>query len=225
MRSTDLHWIVQPEFVDGGLTGLERAKLRLLGRPRVTFIGPVFPAPRAPSIDLPEPPYFLCCAGTGGVRVDGVNSAELFAAEAERVAHESGLPGVMVLGPFYEGDLDTVPGLHVVPKLEGAEMAYVLGQAEFAMVAGGDMLGQSVALHTPCVAAAVGKDQPVRIQAYKRKGLCLMAEPRQLARVTIEQLDSEARVRMRRRAEAAGLSNGLEEAMRQIAQVVSALPA
>jgi len=66
MRYCDLHWIVQPSFVDGDLTWREKRKLRRLGRPKVTFLGPVFPPPQDPEFELPSSPYFFCCSGGGG---------------------------------------------------------------------------------------------------------------------------------------------------------------
>jgi len=221
MCFTDLHWIVQPAFVDGDLSLLERAKLKLIGRPRVSFIGPVFPPPQPPALKLPSPPYFFCCSGGGRTRVRGRNAAELFAAEASRVAQASGMPGVMVMGPSYAGEVDSLRGLTVVPSLDGPEFTHVLGAAEFAMLAGGDMLGQAVALGIPSVAAAIGPDQPVRIRSYARVGLCVEADPPQLARVTLERLTTDGRTRLRQRLNAAGLRNGLEEALRQLAELVA----
>lgn len=220
MWFTDLHWIVQPSFVDGELGLRERVKLKLLGRPRVSFIGPVYPPAEPPALDLPSPPYFFCCAGGGRTPVKGRNSAELFASEAARVAQSLRTPGVMVMGPSYGGNVDSLPGLVVVPKLDGPEITHVLGAAEFAMLAGGDMLGQAVALGIPSVAAAIGPDQPSRIRAYAREGLCVEADPTELARVTLERLTADVRMRLRGRLRAAGLSNGLDEAVRQIAELL-----
>jgi hypothetical protein len=221
MRFTDLHWIVQPPFVDGGLTRWEQAKLRFFGRPRVSFIGPVFPPPARPAIDLPDPPYFFCCAGGGGNRVDGRNSAELFAMEASSVAQSAALRGVMVMGPNYPGNLDSLPGLTLIPKLSGPEVTHVLGAAEFALLGGGDMLGQAVALGVPCVTAAVAKDQSPRIRSYAREGLCIEATPGRLGQMTLEKLTAEDRGRLRRRMQAVGLRNGLDEALDQLAELVA----
>jgi len=220
MRFTDLHWIVQPSFVDGDLDPWERFKLKLLGRPRVSFIGPVFPPAHEPALALPPAPYFFCCAGGGRTPVRGRNSAELFAAEAARVARTLDMPGVMVMGPSYPGSLRSLPGLSIVPRLDGPELTHVLGAAEFAMLAGGDLLGQAAALGVPSVAAAIGPDQPSRIRAYAGEGLCVESDPLQLARVTLERLTAEVRSRIRERMREAGLRNGLEEALRQIAGLV-----
>jgi hypothetical protein len=220
MFYTDMHWIVQPSFVDGDLNRWEQFKLKLLGRPRITFIGPVFPPPVNPSLALPVPPYFFCCAGGGGNIVNGRNSAELFAEEASKVAQAASVPGIVVMGPNYNGEPGSFPGLTVLPRLSGAEITHVLGGAEFALLGGGDMLGQAVVLGIPCVAAAVAKDQPPRIESYAREGLCIAAGPAQLARVTLERLTSEMRGRLGRRMQSAGLHNGLDKALAQLASLI-----
>jgi hypothetical protein len=222
MRFTDLHWIVQPRFVDGELSGWERAKLRILGRPRISFIGPVFPPPGAPVPGLPSPPYFVCCAGAGGTRTDGRDTSELFAEQAGRVAGETEMQGVAVMGPNYRGQAGSFAGLAVVPSLDGAEMTRVLGEAEFALVGGGDLLAQTVALGTPCVAAAVGKDQASRIAAFQKEGLCLSAEPGRLAETCVAALTESERDRLRQNMRASDLRNGLDEALNQISELLEA---
>ncbi len=220
MRHCDLHWIVQPEFVDGGLTGLERFKLRLFGRPRVTFLGPVFPDPRPPAFPMPETGYFFCCAGGGATPVDRRNSAELFAEAASEIASRTGLPGIMVMGPSYTGTLATLPGLRIVPRIEGAELAYVLAGARFAVISGGDLLGQAAALGVPAVAAPIGPDQPARIAAYVRQGLCLAAHPGSLAVTVREELTDLRIAGLRKGIQSLGLGNGMGEALDQLGSLL-----
>jgi len=216
MRHCDLHWIVQPEFVDGGLTWLERFKLRLFGRPRVTFLGPVFPDPRPPAFKLPESGYFFCCPGGGGAPIDGRNSAELFAEAASEIAGRTGLPGIMVMGPSYSGSMESLPGLRIVSSLEGAELTYVLAGARFAVINGGDLLGQAVALKVPAVSAPIGSDQPARIAAYVRQGLCLAARPGSLA-VTVQEELTDLRIAgLQKGIQSLELGNGMGEALDQL---------
>jgi hypothetical protein len=221
MRLLDMHWIAQPSFVDGELGVLERMKLRLLGHPVVRFIGPVFPAPSPPAIELPGKPYFFCCSGGGGNAVGGRNGAELFLEAAERISGESGLPGVVVMGPNYRGTAGGASGLLVLPQLKPAELAHVLAGALFALVGGGSLLGQAVALGVPSAAAPVARDQPDRIAAYARAGLCLAADPRLLALTVLEQLDEPCRERLRVRLQYAGVRNGLDEAIEQLAPIMA----
>lgn len=222
MRACDLHWIVQPEFVDGGLTGLQRFKLRLLGRPRVTFLGPVFPHPDPPPFPLPQDGYFVSCPGGGGLQVEGRSSAELFAEQASEVAVATGLTGIMVMGPAYRGSLDTLPGLRIVPSLGGAELASVLASARFALLSGGDVLGQAVSLGIPVVAAPVNKDQPPRIAAYSRHGLCLTARPGDMAAIVRDELNDLRMEEMRKTIRSMALCNGMDEALDQIDSLLNA---
>lgn len=221
MRACDLHWIVQPEFVIGGLTFLERFKLRLIGRPRVTFLGPVFPHPVPPAFPLPQAGYFVCCPGGGGLPVEGRNSAELFAQEASAVAATTGLPGIMVMGPSYPGSLDSLPGLRIVPSLPGGELAHVLASARFAMLGGGDMLGQAICLGVPVVAAPVGKDQSPRVAAYSRLGLCLTARAGTLAATVREELTDLRLAELRKTIQSMALGNGMDEALDQIESLLT----
>ena len=222
MRYCDLHWIVQPEFVDGGLTVPERFKLKLFGRPRVTFLGPVYPRPRPPGFAVPECGYFFCCAGGGATAVGGRNSAELFAEAASEVAVRTGLPGIMVMGPSYAGELKALPGLRIVPSLDGAELVSVLGGARFALVSGGDLLGQAASLGIPAVAAPVGPDQPARIAAYAGQGLCLAARPGTLAVTALEKLTDIRIAAWRETVQSVAPANGLGEALDQLGLLLAA---
>jgi len=220
MRFCDLHWIVQPEFVDGGLTIIERLKLRLFGRPRVTFLGPVFPHPAPPAFPLPGNGYFVSCPGGGGVTVEGRISAELFAEQASEVAAATGLDGIMVMGPSYHGSLDSLPGLRIVPSLPGGELAHVLASARFALLGGGDLLGQAVSLGVPVVAAPVTKDQPPRIAAYSRQGLCLTARAGTLAATAREELTEIRLEAIREAIQSLALCNGMGEALDQLGSLL-----
>ncbi len=222
MRACDLHWIVQPDFVDGGLTRLERLKLRMVGGPRVTFLGPIYPRPRPPAFPLPEAGYFFCCAGGGSTEVAGRNSAELFAEAASEVAVRGGLTGIMVMGPSYAGSLESLPGLRIVPSLDGAELAHVLAGARFAMVGGGDLLGQTASLGVPAVATPIGPDQPARIAAYRRQGTCLVARPAALAATVREELTADRIAEMRTAIQSLALGNGMGEALDQLGDLLTA---
>ena len=222
MRYCDLHWIVQPPFVDGDLNRIERFKLKFLGRPLVSFIGPVFPPEKKPEFALPGPQYFFACAGGGGNSVHGRNSAEIFAEAASKVTGETGIPGVMVMGPNYTGSMDAMPGLRIVPRLSGAEVVYVLGHAAFAILGGGDMLGQAAALRIPAVTAAVAGDQPPRIAAYHKAGLCIEADPERLAETVLAAMDDNGMQDLRARLAKEGLHNGLNRALDQVGFLLSA---
>ena len=152
--------------------------------------------------------------------VKGRNSAELFREAAAEVSRRSGMPGVMVMGPNYRGEPGSQHGLIILPELDGAELAHVLAGSEFAMLGGGGLLGQAVAQGVPCAAVPVAKDQPSRVAAYRREGLCVAAEPDTLAQVTLDGLSLDERNRLRTRMRAAGLRNGLVAAIDQLSELL-----
>ena len=152
--------------------------------------------------------------------MNGRNSAELFREAAAEVSRKSGMPGVMVMGPNYRGKPGSQHGLIILPQLDGAELAHVLAGSEFAMLGGGGLLGQAVALGVPCTAAPVAKDQPSRVSAYRREGLCIAAEPDTLAQVTLDGLRPDDRTRLRIRMKEAGLRNGLVAAIDQLSELL-----
>jgi hypothetical protein len=152
--------------------------------------------------------------------VNGRNSAELFRDAASELYRESGMPGVVVMGPNYRGEAGKADGLTILPELTGGELAHVLAGSEFAVLGGGGLLGQAAALGVPAVAVAVAKDQPSRVAAYSREGLCVAAGPDNLVRSALEGLKPENRLRMQARMKELGLKNGLSAAIEQLSEML-----
>jgi hypothetical protein len=209
LRYTDEHWILPPRFIAGDLSRWERFKLRWLRKPEPIFLGAVFPEP-VRCRRTPASPFFVCCPGGGGNDVMGVQSGAVFADAARTVTDETGIRGVLVTGENFIGELASHPGLTVHRSLAGAELSGLLSGAEFAVIGGGDLLSQAVAIRVPAVSAPIASDQRRRIRRYAKAGLCIQAKPERLARTTLAAYSDgrlESRVgRLQRTSQGHGLA-------------------
>ncbi|MGI2058747.1 hypothetical protein ACRN9T_16425 [Shewanella baltica] len=82
---TDCHWVVQPEFVIGPISWLDRLKLKLINKPAPLNIGPVFTLPDASTqsallaqYQLTHNEFVLFNAGSGGHSINGELAADVF---------------------------------------------------------------------------------------------------------------------------------------------------
>ena len=172
----DAHLITQFKFVDGDITWLEKLKLKLFNKPAPYFIGPVF---NTPSSILPfnvAPPYVVFAAGGGGHKIDGKNAADILWETARQWHNESGEQCHVLLGPNYTGGAISSSGVICHKSLVNADLMALLKGAKCAVLGGGDMLSQAVALQVPTIAVAVAKDQPERIKAITKQQLTLPAQ-------------------------------------------------
>ncbi|QYX64727.1 hypothetical protein K2227_21725 [Shewanella putrefaciens] len=168
---TDCHWVVQPEFVIGPISWLDRLKLKLINKPAPLNIGPVFTQPDASTqaallaqYQLTQNEFVLFNAGSGGHKVNGELAADIFAQAAHESYKASGITSVMVFGPNYPNPLPEIEGVVVIPQLNNQQFINILAAAKAAVLSGGDTLLQAIALHKPTLAVPVSKDQPPRIE-------------------------------------------------------------
>lgn len=180
---TDCHWVVQPEFVIGPISWLDRLKLKLINKPEPLNIGPVFTQPDASTQSallaqylLTHNEFVLFNAGSGGHKVNGELAADIFAQAAHESYKASGITSVMVFGPNYPNPLPELEGVVVIPQLNNQQFINMLAAAKAAVLSGGDTLLQAIALHKPTLAVPVSKDQPPRIAACVAKELVLSCE-------------------------------------------------
>lgn len=177
---TDCHWVVQPEFVIGPISGLERLKLKLINKPIPLNIGPVFTQPDEAcqagllaQYQLTKNEFVLFNAGSGGHKVNGELAADIFAQAAYESFKASGIVSVMVFGPNYPNPLPELEGVVVIPQLNNQQFINLLAASKAAVLSGGDTLLQAIALHKPTLAVPVSKDQPPRIEKCLAHGLIL----------------------------------------------------
>jgi hypothetical protein len=219
LRYTDEHWILPPRLVGGDLTRMERLKLRWLRKPPPIFLGPVFPEP-VRCRNTPHEPFFVCCPGGGGNDLHGTQSGGVFADTARVITEAARISGVLVTGENFRGELTRHPGLTVHRSLPGDELAGLLSAAEFAVIGGGDLLSQTVAIQVPAVSAPVAPDQYRRIRKYARAGLCIRARPERLARTALDAYSNGRLKSVGERLRASELRNGLGLACERIEDLV-----
>jgi hypothetical protein len=223
MLCTDEHWIMQPLCLEPRLWMSERFKLFAFKRTVALFLGPVFPQP-ASAAEVPESKYFLCCPGGGGYSRNGRQSGAVFMEAAAEVAGALGMRGVVVTGVNFAGALVADPRLQVYRHLPGAQLAALLARAEFALVGGGDLLAQAVAIRVPAVASAITSDQPRRVAQYRRAGLCVAASPQSIADTAITAYRDGRLAELARRLSEMRFPNGLETAVARIERLAGCSP-
>jgi len=227
---TDCHWVVQPEFVIGPISGLERLKLKLINKPIPLNIGPVFTQPDEvcqagllAQYQLTKNEFVLFNAGSGGHKVNGELAADIFAQAAYESFKTSGIVSVIVFGPNYPNPLPELEGVVVIPQLNNQQFINLLAASKAAVLSGGDTLLQAIALHKPTLAVPVSKDQPPRIKACKDLQLIMSCESKADAILTnISHLMKEGvSLQLVKNMEYCQNLNGLEIGIKIIFELIS----
>lgn len=231
MRLMDQHWLAWPRFVEGELTRWERFKLQLMGRPEIVFLDPVHEPPDATRaaalrrrLGIGETPYLLFSAGGGGYSRSGAPAPEIFARAAIEVQRATGMQAVWVKGPNYDGKAFDASGPVVLGALRSDEMIDVLAGARLAVVNGGSLLLQAVALQVPTIAAPIAADQPPRIAACERQGIAVGAalDATVIVETTRALLGDANRLeQLRARTRQLNIGNGSEQAVDAIARLLA----
>jgi hypothetical protein len=231
MRVMDQHWLAWPRFLEGSLTRWEQFKLRLMGRPEIVFLDPVHERPDATRaaelrrrLGIGADPYLLFSAGGGGYERTGMPAPEIFARAAIDVQGAAGMKAVWVKGPNYESTSFDAAGLVALGALRADEMIDLLAGAQLAVVNGGSLLLQALALRVPTIAAPVAGDQPARIAACERQGVAIgtALDPAALAASALALLRDPSRLeRLRVRTRELNLGNGSEQAVDAIARLLA----
>jgi len=228
------HWIAQPRYLGGQLGWWERCKLRLGPHPEVVFLEVLHePIEEAATHEMQrrlgiEPgQYVLACPGGGGTAGSGPDASAEFLAAAGRVAGQTGLPVVAVLGARF-GVPDRPPaGVSVVASVPNGLLMGLVRDARAGIVNGGSLLLQALAQRTPCVAVPVMGDQPQRIAATVTLGFARRADldATAIAAAAIDLLRNDAeREAMRARLASLGLRNGVDVAVEATSRLVPRPP-
>ncbi|NRD72058.1 hypothetical protein HQQ94_02125 [Shewanella sp. VB17] len=171
-KVTHRHWVVQPKFVLGDISWLDKKKLSFIQQPEPIFIGPIFsqPSPEGQRVlldhhQLKSHEFIIFNSGSGGHKSSERLLADIFAEAAQENFHRTGIISLMVYGPNYPYSLPKMEGVVVIKQLDNPEFINLLDAAKFAVLSGGDTLLQAIALAKPTLAIPVSKDQPARIKA------------------------------------------------------------
>jgi hypothetical protein len=223
MRYLEQHWLAWPRFLQGELTSWERFKLRLLSKPEIVFLDPLLPAFDAAhaakyrrNLGIEGRPYLLVSAGAGGYQRSGVPAPEILVSAAAEVSRTTGDPVVWVKGPNYRGEWRGANGVLELGAATPSEMLYLLAGAHLAVVNGGSLLLQALAMKTVCVAAPIAGDQGWRIDECVRQGLAVGArlDTESIAAAMLLLLQDPGRMAViRSRLHELGLSNGVDQAV------------
>jgi len=222
MRLLDEHWIVFPTFVMGGLTRLERLKLRLFPDYRVrqfdTLFTPSEPAERRSWLaaqGLEPQGYVVFMPGGRGEATRVAEPAELFIAAARAFVAATGQRTVVLTGR--KGVVPgTDPLLTLLPRIEPGEVQYLIAESLMVVSNGGTTLIHSLAHGRPIVSIPLAGDQDRRIRRAVRLQIAATARrtPEAIAAAAAGLLgDAARRDAMVGRIAAMGIANGVGEAV------------
>ena len=187
--STDIHWVVQPEYCMKPLGYWQRAKLSFFNKKRPQNIGPVFELSNKfyqeqllGQLSLVRQGYFIFNAGSGGHKVEEELAADIYYQAALAFYQQSNIKCVVIFGSNYPKVLpDSMnikeSGVTCIQNIENKNFIALLSAAQGCVVSAGDTLLQCIALHKLSVAAPVSPDQPVRLKLCENKQLVLAAKP------------------------------------------------
>lgn len=211
MAHLDEHWLVGADLLGKGGWRERWARWRhpaVVVRRFATLFAPAADAgPLLQRLGV-ERPYAVLCPGGGRHAIDGRTASELFGQTATLLA-QRGLAAVAVAAPAPRPAIDA-------GELPNADLMALLAHAEMALVSGGSVLVQAVALGTPTLGLPLQREQAARVAWLARAGAVVHAgapTPDTLVETLLQLHNApEARERLRTQAAALGLTNGLPAA-------------
>lgn len=236
MYRIDEHWIAYPKSLVGDLGALERARLALLGRPRVRFLDSVLPpadgvraasllegASRAPG--RAAWPRAVVVPGGGSAHPGAEDLPRRFAATARALAAD-GIATALVAGPAFRTEVEPGAGLAIVRGADMAALRALLERADVVVANGGDTLVQALVLGRACVALPIAADQRERVRRCRALGLIEAPAADELARASLDLLRAPQRCEaLRQRIAALGWRDGMPEALHALEGLLALSPA
>jgi ADP-heptose:LPS heptosyltransferase len=215
LQLIDEHWIAYPEFIAGGLSFLERLKLKMHPGVRVRFLDVILSRSRAAASTAPifaADSFVLMVPGGGTGHPRARDAVEQFQIAARELAAE-GIATLLV------GAAEAPPAgaqLQVVGSLPQAELAQLLRAARVVVANGGSTLLQAIACGAACIAVPIAEDQAARIRhcvaAHVAIGAQLDANSMRQAAARLWN-DATARRALAQRARNLKLADGVEVAL------------
>jgi ADP-heptose:LPS heptosyltransferase len=228
-RYTNCHWVVQPDFILGSISWLEKLKLQFLKKPTPVAVGPVFSKPDKNHLPvlldeygLVAGEYLIFNAGSGGHLAGKELAADIFAEVAVKIHAERGVPCIMIFGSNYPKALPRLEGVKVVGNMDNLTFINLLSASQAAVISGGDTLLQAVSLHVPVLAVPVSKDQPARIKVCQENGLIMASATNveSMLRQLPSLLDPVVKERIILAMQEKGCSNGLDKCLADIKELL-----
>lgn len=181
---TDIHWVVQPNFIMTQLSLFQRVKLKLFNKKAPENIGPVFQSPALDrqkalleKYNLTDSDYILFNAGSGGHKVNGTLATDIYYQAAQSIQRLTTLKCVVVFGSNYPNELPQNSQQIVIKSIDNQDFISLISTAKACVISAGDTLLQCIALKTLSVAAAISPDQPARLQRCHQENLVIAAKP------------------------------------------------
>jgi hypothetical protein len=223
MRMIDEHWIAYPQFIAGAPSLIERAKLILLGGPKLRYLDALLPPPDPElaaavfaKFDIVLADYILVVPG-GGTAHPGAENAPGIVADAAAQIAQHGFPTVLVgVSP-----VRSAPKLQVAARMPMAELGELIRGARLVVCNGGDTLLQTIACGQPCVAVPIAGDQAHRIAKCERAGLAHRAtlDADVIVRLALSVLEKNALPAGHLARRSSAVVNGMEVAVNTIARL------
>jgi glycosyltransferase involved in cell wall biosynthesis len=223
MRLLDEHWIVFPAFVTGGLSAIERLKLRFFPgygvRQFDTLFTPSEPEARTAWLQkhgLAPGAFVVFVPGGRGEATRVAEPAELFIAAAREFAAATGQRTVVLTGRKTVTPNDGDPRLLLLPRVEPDQVQYLLAEALFVVSNGGSTMVHVLAHGRPIISIPLAGDQDRRIRRAVRLEIAETAArtPQAIAAAAARLLlDPAARSALTRRTAELGIANGVGEAV------------
>jgi ADP-heptose:LPS heptosyltransferase len=223
MRMIDEHWIAYPRIIAGGLTPMERLKLRVLRRPAVRYLDVILARAEAADDQRqaggPPTSYVLLVPG-GGTGHPGARDAVAEFSSAARMLAMSGLEA-RIVAPAADpaGAAAPVAGLHCLAPMAQPQLMSLMRGARLVIANGGSTLLQGIACGCACIGVPIAGDQRQRIDA------CVAADVARSSALAAADIVAAAqsllgaetqRAALAQRAAALGLADGVEVAMRAL---------
>jgi spore coat polysaccharide biosynthesis predicted glycosyltransferase SpsG len=225
LRLLDEHWIVFPKFVTGGLSSIERLKLRFTPNYRVRHLDTLFTRSEddergaflaARGLDAGRYVVFVP-GGRGESQKATTDPADLFIAAADAHAKATALPTVVLTGRAQpQRPAGASEHLLLLPRVRPDEVQHLLVGARRVVSNGGTTLVHALAHGQEIVAVPLADDQSRRIRRAARLGVVVAARPdaSDIASVATSLANDPARgAQLRRQVAGLGLVNGVDEAV------------
>lgn len=231
MRHLDEHWSVEL----GRAGTIPNRWQRWMSRwfPRVLWrpLGVLFEPPMQGQIPkdladwMAQEPFALFCPGGGGGTVDGLSATEGFAQAARGFVKATGARALVVHGDWSSDRRVATPGMLEVGLQANGELMSLMINARFAVIGAGSLLLQALALGVPCIAVALARDQPARLQALAETLAVMAPDPTRSDLTEYASAlwtDPAVQLELVSHARLLGLRNGLDHAIEVLGAMAAA---